>query len=103
MCYILKSVTTAGLADLKAYAKKFAKLQPVGSGGITARANNHVAVWILALWNVRKENGAGVDLTSITVNDLVSLFGLTDIAAIIEAGYLPAVDGYEAYNHPISA
>lgn len=103
MCFILKSVTTAGLADLKAYAKKFAKLPTVGGSSLKARANNHVAVWILALWNVRKENGTGIDLTSITVNDLVSLFGFTDLATIIEAGYLPAVDGYEAYNHPISA
>lgn len=94
----LRSMSSAALADFKAYAKKFAKLPPVGSGGITARANNHVAVWILAVWNLKKETGAGLELNSLTLNDLYSLFGFTKLKDIIDGGYLPAVEGYESYD-----
>ena len=94
----LKSMNPAALAEFKDYAKKFAKLPPVGSGGITARANNHVAVWILAVWNVKKANDPGVELDTITVNDLITLFECYDLASIINLGYLPAVDGYEEYD-----
>ena len=102
VCTVLKNVSTAGLADLKAYTKKFAKLPTVGGDGMKARANNHVAVWILALWNMQKAIGAGVDLTSITLNDLVTLFDFTSVASIVTGGYLPAVDGWEDLNSPLN-
>lgn len=98
MALVLKNVSTAGLADLKAYAKKFAKLPTSGGDGLKARANNHVAVWILALWNLAKETGSGLDLTSITLNDLTTLFNFTSVAQIVTGGYLPAVDGYTEYD-----
>ena len=41
-------------------------------------------------------NGAGVDLTSITLNDLISLFAeVTAISTAVDAGYLPSVTGAE--------
>ena len=98
MAVVLKSVSTAGIADLKAYAKKFAKLPTVGGSGLKARANNHVAVFILALWNLQKETGSGLDLSSVTLNDLITLFNFINLATIIKDGYLPVVDGYSEYN-----
>lgn len=97
----LKSFSSAALDDLKAYAKKFSKLPTVGGSGLKARANNHVAVWILAVWNLKKEIGAGVELDTITVGDLSTLFGFTDLKAIITLGYLPTVDGWEEYDADI--
>lgn len=94
----LKTMNPAAVADFKDYAKKFAKLPPVGSGGITARANNHVAVWILAVWNLKKATGAGVELDTITVADIYTLFEWFSLAAIITQGYLPAVEGWEEYD-----
>lgn len=103
LCLALKTMSPAALADFIAYAKKFSKLPTVGGGGLKARANNHVAVWILAVWNLKKETGAGLELDSVTLNDLVSLFGFTKLKDIIDDGYLPAVDGYEEYDAPLSA
>ena len=102
MATVLKDVDPAGIADLKAYAKKYAKLPTVGGDGLKARANNHVAVWILALWNLAKETGSGLDLTSVTLNDLVTLFNFTSVADIVTAGYLPAVDGWETLDSPFN-
>lgn len=94
----LRSMSSAGIDDLKAYAKKFAKLPTVGGDGLKARANNHVAVWILAVWNLKKETGAGLELDTVTLNDLSTLFCFTKLKDIIDLGYLPAVDGYEVYD-----
>ena len=66
MTKVLKEVDPAAIADLKAYAKKYAKLPTVGGDGLKARANNHVAVWILALWNLRKTEGPTIELSSIS-------------------------------------
>lgn len=95
---VLKDISTGGIADLKAYAKKFAKLPTVGGSGLKARANNHVAVFVLALWNLQKQTGSGLDLSSVTLNDLTTLFNFTDVASIINDGLLPAVDGYTEYD-----
>lgn len=94
----LKSMNPAAIADFKDYAKKFAKLAPVGSGGITARANNHVAVWILAVWNLKKATGAGLELDTVTLADIYTLFEWFSLADIITKGFLPAVDGWEEYD-----
>ena len=94
----LKSMKPAAVADFKDYAKKFAKLPAVGSGGITARANNHVAVWILAVWNLKKAIGAGLELDTVTLADIYTLFEWFSLSAIISQGYLPAVDGWEEYT-----
>lgn len=94
----LRSISSAALDDFKAYAKKFAKLPTVGGDGLKARANNHVAVWILAVWNLKKETGEGLQLNTVTLNDLFSLFGFTKLKDIIDGGYLPAVEGYVSYD-----
>ena len=88
------------IENLKAYAAKFAKLPPVGGGALATRANNHVAVWILAVWNIAKDDPDSIDCSTVTLNDLTSLFGFTDVAAVVHLGYLPAVDGYEDYSKP---
>ena len=94
----LKFVTPAGIANLKAYAAKYQKLPLVGEGDLSARANNHVAIWIMAIHNCAKENPDTIDVGTVTLSDLVSLFVFTSVAACVESGYLPAVPGWEALN-----
>lgn len=100
LCYQLAQVSPLAIADLKAYAAKFAKLPPVGGGSLAARANNHVAVWILAVWNIAKAEPDSIDVGTVTLNDLTSLFGFVSVAEVVRLGYLPAVDGYEDYSKP---
>lgn len=91
----LKNVTPAGIADLKAYTAKYRKLPQVGEGDFSARANNHVAVWIMAVHNCAKANSASMTADTVTLTDLKTLFVFTDVAALVEQGLLPAVSGWE--------
>ena len=91
----LKNVSAAGIADLKAYTAKYRKLPQVGEGDFSARANNHVAVWIMAVHNCAKANSASIDAGTVTLNDLKSLFVFTKVAKVVEQGWLPAVPGWE--------
>lgn len=95
VCLQLKFVTPAGIADLKAYAAKYRNLPLIGEGGLSARANNHVAIWIMAIHNLAKENPASITVDTVTLSDLKSLFVFTDVAALIDQGLLPAVPGWE--------
>ena len=91
----LKNVSAAGIADLKAYTAKYRKLPQVGEGDFSARANNHVAVWIMAVHNCAKEYSASMTVDTVTISDLRSLFSFADVATLVEEGWLPAVPGYE--------
>ena len=91
----LKAVSAAGIADLKAYAAKYCKLPMVGEGDFSARANNHVAIWIMAVHNCAKANSASMTADTVTLSDLKSLFVFTDVAAVVDQGLLPAVPGWE--------
>lgn len=94
----LKNMTPAGIADLKAYAAKYRKLPMVGEGDLSARANNHVAIWIMAIHNCAKANSASMTVNTVTLSDLTSLFVVDSVASLVEQGYLPAVPGWEELN-----
>ena len=91
-------VTSNSLDDLKEYAAKYAKLPQVGAGDLSVRANNHVAIWIKAVWNCHKDNALSLDVATVTLSDLDSLFDFTSVAKVIEKGWLPAVPGWEGLN-----
>ena len=91
----LKFVTTAGIADLKAYAAKYRNLPQVGAGELSARANNHVAIWIMAIHNCGKDNSPSLDVATVTLSDLTTLFAFTSVKKLIQQGWLPAVPGWE--------
>ena len=91
----LKAVSAAGIADLKAYTAKYCKLPMVGEGDFSVRANNHVAIWIMAVHNCAKANSASMTADTVTLSDLKSLFVFTDVAALVDQGLLPAVPGWE--------
>lgn len=91
----IKKMDELAVGDLKIYANKYSKLPTVGKGDLAARANNYVAVWILALWNLKKNIGETIALNSITLDDLTTLYMWTSVAGIVEEGYLPVVEGYE--------
>ena len=53
-------------------------------------------IFIMMMYKFAEINGQGVDLTSITLNDLDSLFTeVTSISTAVNAGYLPSVTGAE--------
>lgn len=98
----LKLVSGAGIGDLKEYAAKYRKLPQVGEGELSARANNHVAIWIMAVHNCAKANNISLDLPTVTLADLISLFDFTDVASLVNHGWLPAVPGWEDLDNPFS-
>ena len=91
----LKAVSAAGIADLKAYTAKYCKLPMVGEGDFSVRANNHVAIWIMAVHNCAKANSATIDAGTVTLSDLTSLFIFDSVVSLINQGWLPAVPGWE--------
>ena len=91
----VKFVAPAGIADLKAYTAKYRKLPMVGEGDLSARANNYVAVWIMAVHNCAKEYPESMTADTVTIGDLRSLFSFADVATLVNEGWLPAVPGYE--------
>lgn len=98
----LKFITALGLQDLKAYAAKYRNLPQVGEGDLSARANNHVAIWIMAIHNCHKDNALSLDVRTVTLSDLKTLFDFTDVASVINHGWLPAVPGWEDLNEAFS-
>lgn len=95
----LKFVSTEGIADLKAYAAKYRNLPQVGEGDLSARANNHVAIWIMAIHNCHKDNSASLDVGTVTLSDLRTLFDFGDVNALVSHGWLPAVPGWESLDN----
>lgn len=87
-------------ANFVTYASKYKNLPPEG-GDLSARANNAMACFVLMLWNIKKSYPANVELKSITIQDVEQLFA-SNIAAAVEAGYLPSVPGYADLNSPFS-
>lgn len=96
-------VNPLAIAELKEYAAKYAKLPQVGTGDLSVRANNHVAIWIRAVWNCYKDNALSLDIRTVTLSDLDSLFDFTDLKKVIDQGWLPAVPGWEDFGAPFRA
>lgn len=95
LCEQLKFVDPNAINELKEYAAKYRNLPQVGEGDLSARANNHVAIWIMAVHNCAKDNALSLDVATVTLTDLKTLFAFTDIAELVTKGWLPAVPGWE--------
>lgn len=90
------SACSAGyLANLATYTSKYNTEK--NDGTPFWRPKTSFNIFIMMMYKFADINGEGVDLTSITLNDLSSLFTeLTSIAGAVTAGYLPEVTGAEA-------
>jgi len=93
-----RSLSAAAKTDFQDYARKYRLLPASGSGELGVRANNGMACFVKMMWNIKKEAGESVNLASIVLSDITTLFFATSVKAVIDAGYLPAVDGYEEYD-----
>lgn len=93
-----RSLSAAAKTDFQDYARKYRLLPASGSGEIAVRANNGMAVFVKMMWNLSREDPESIQLRSITINDITTLFFLDSVKAAVNAGYLPAVDGYEEYD-----
>lgn len=94
----LKLVAPEAIDQLKEYAAKYRNLPQVGAGDLSARANNHVAIWIMAIHNCHKDNALSLDVSTVTLTDLKTLFEFTSVANLIIHGWLPAVPGWEGLD-----
>jgi hypothetical protein len=60
------------------------------------------ALFVKMMYAFAESSGEGADLTSITLSDIQTLFmDISTIAAAVDAGYLPAVDGADALTETI--
>ena len=87
-------------ANFVTYASKYKNLPPEG-GDLSARANNAMACFVLMLWNLKKTDPFSIDLKTLTIADVKTLY-VSNIAAAVAVGYLPSVPGYEALNSPFA-
>lgn len=94
----LKFVQPEAIDQLKEYAAKYARLPQVGAGELSVRANNHVAIWIMAVHNCAKDNALSLDVSTVTLSDLETLFAFTSVAGCIIKGWLPAVPEWEGLD-----
>lgn len=97
-----ESATVAGKADLATYGQKY-KLLPVYGEGLSVRTASGFAIWYKALY-AYSVAVPSVDLSSLVAED-IALAGpdINTVAALVENGYLPAVDGYELLTAQIIA
>lgn len=97
-----ESATVAGKADLATYGQKY-KLLPVYGEGLSVRTASGFAIWYKALY-AYSVAVPSVDLSSLVAEDIALLApGINTVAALVENGYLPAVDGYELLTAQIIA
>jgi len=85
--------------EFRDYARKYSKLPASGSGEMAVRANNGMAVFIAMCWKIKKTSDPGaVELNSLTLSDLVTVYSIENLSDAINEGFLPSVDGAENYN-----
>lgn len=88
-----ESGDTDGKVDLAAYGQKY-KLLPVYGEGLSVRTASGFAIWYKALYAYSVAVPA-TDLSTLTAEDIELLqTEINSVAALVENGYLPAVDGY---------
>ena len=93
-----RDLSAAAKIDFQDYARKYRLLPASGSGDMAVRANNGMACFVKMMWNIKKEAGESVNLASIVLSDITTLYFADSVKACINAGFLPAVDGYEEYD-----
>ena len=95
-----ESATAEGKADLATYGQKY-KLLPVYGDGLSVRTASGFAIWYKALYAYSVAVPA-TDLSTLTDLDILLVESqLNSVAALVNNGYLPAVDGYELLTEPI--
>jgi hypothetical protein len=95
-----ETAQVSGKADLATYGQLY-KLLPVYGDGLSVRTASGFAIWYKALY-AYSEAVPATDLATLTAGDIV-LVGSTinTVAALVNNGYLPAVDGYELLTKEI--
>ena len=95
-----EAATDEGKIDLATYGQKY-KLLPVYGEGLSVRTASGFAIWYKALYAYSVAVPA-TDLSTLTVEDINLLNSeINSVAALVNNGYLPAVDGYEVLAEPI--
>ena len=95
-----ENVTEDGKADLAAYGQKY-KLLPVYGEGLSVRTASGFAIWYKALYAYSVAVPA-TDLSTLTAEDIELLdTQINSVAALVNNGYLPAIDGYELLTKQI--
>lgn len=96
------SACSAGyLADLATYTSQYNMEK--NDGTPFWRPKTSFNIFIMMMYKFAEINGSGVDLTSLTLNDLSSLFtDVTSIASAVDAGYLPSVTDADKLEEKMS-
>ena len=84
--------------DLANYARKYSQLPASGSGEMAVRANNGMAVFIAMCWRIKRTNPEAVNLASLTLSDIMTVYNINSVASAVDQGFLPAVPGWEDYT-----
>ena len=84
--------------ELKLYAAQhFVQLTPENDAW--ARPLSNFSWFIRLLWILKYENSGVIDLKTLTLNDLKTLWPeIISVAAACTNGFLPLVNGYEAWD-----
>lgn len=92
-----RKIVPTAKAQLRDYARKYSNLPSSGKGEMAVRANNGMAVWMAMCWKIKATNPAAVNLASLTLSDIMTVYNVTHVASAVDLGFLPAVPGYEEY------
>lgn len=82
------------VADMKTYAQRYF----IEAGRIESfdPCRSSYAMWLKAMWNWRDSDPTHVDLSEITVADIVALDAdVRTVARMVEADFLPGISLYE--------
>ena len=90
------ATTDAYKEDFKGYSYKMFGL-PMFDGKVSG---NGFSAFVKAMWGASKDTENPLDLLALSVDDLeVEAYSqIVSVKVCVENGYLPVVDGYEAYN-----
>ena len=95
-----EAATDEGKIDLATYGQKY-KLLPVYGEGLSVRTASGFAIWYKALYAYSVAVPT-VDLSTLTAEDIaLTHTTINSVAALVNNGYLPAVDGYELLTEEI--
>lgn len=98
----IASIYAAASAGFKSDLRTYADLYARKNSRSRSLAANPFALFMKLMYAFAADEGESVDLKTITLNDIQSLFSdLDSVAAAVTAGYLPNVNGAELLTQTI--
>lgn len=83
------------LIEFRKYVDLYRQM-PINRDELRQNADNRPAVWAKAIWAFCNHHHESAGASTITLNDIMELYQIDNIADLVKEGYLPKVAGWRS-------